>query len=373
MSVRTPGQRSRYTALAVVAVACLVLLSYALSTASTLTAPLLAVADAVSRLTSEAGGLFVRAGPELWLQPAAVYPSAALMRIGFSEALALRLPAALAGVLTIVVTFMLTTRITGDRATAAAAAALLLVMPGFRAYAARPGAELLMVPLVMAWVTACVAYRTRPRLWLIISGGVALGACAYTQPAGVLAVPVFFVVGAFLLWRGPRPMAALGSAAIATAATQIPAVLWVGEHLQAYADTFGRWAIHAAHVRDPIDGVIAFTRWHVMGRRVGDYWQYFNPTFLFSTELFGVLFALLLPIGLWGLRSASRGGAALLIACALLIPIPAVLLDVQRSAGFVLLLLPIGAVISAVGLLRLRELTHPGNDVQIMNATSPPQ
>ena len=44
-----------------------------------------------------------------------------------------------------------------------------------------------------------------------------------------------------------------------------------------------------------------------------------------------------------------------------------------RSAGFVLLLLPVGAVISAVGLLRLRELTHPGNDVQIMNAASPPQ
>ena len=213
---------------------------------------------------------------------------------------------------------------------------------------------------------------TRPRLWLILSGGVALGACAYTQPAGVLAVPVFFVVGAFLLWRAPRRMAALGSAAIATAATLVPAALWVAQHPEAYADTFGRWAIHAAHVHDPIEGVIAFTRWHVMGRRVGDYWQYFNPTFLFGSELFGVLFALLLPIGLWGLRSASRG-TTLVIACALLIPIPAVLLDVQRSAGFVLLLLPLGAVISAVGLLRLRELTHPGNDVQIMNAASPLQ
>ena len=71
MSVRPAGQRSRYIALGVVAVACLVLLSYTLSTASTMTAPSLAVADAVSRLTSEPGGLFVRAGPELWLQPAA--------------------------------------------------------------------------------------------------------------------------------------------------------------------------------------------------------------------------------------------------------------------------------------------------------------
>jgi hypothetical protein len=41
-------------------------------------------------------------------------------------------------------------------------------------------------------------------------------------------------------------------AAIAAAAVTVPIALWFMVHPASYVDTFGRWFLHAAHIRNPL-------------------------------------------------------------------------------------------------------------------------
>lgn len=341
----------------VVGIACLLLLIVGLTRGAPAGSGETPLAQAIAARSSQPFSLFVHAGGELWYQPLAVYPAAVLLGAGVSRDLALRLPAILAGILTMVLTYALAKRVTARQEHAALAAVLLLLMPGFLDASRAVGADLLMVPLVMAWMLAVLGHvdaRTdgvraghRPRPWALGAGGAALGLGAYTQPAGVLAVPVFFVLGAAMLCRPRRDTAALAFGAIGVIAVLLPAGVWLVQHRDAYPDTFGRWAILAPHIRVPWDGVVAFTRWHVMARRVGEYWHYLSPTFLFGTTMLGLPFGLLLPLGLWRIGAAfPRAGRTIAAGGFFAAPIAGVLLDVPRSAAYALLYLPLAALIA---------------------------
>jgi 4-amino-4-deoxy-L-arabinose transferase-like glycosyltransferase len=313
--------------------------------------------EGVGDPSAEPSGLFVHRGGERWSQPLAVYPQAALRRLGVPPAVALRLPSALAGALTIVLTAVLATRVIPGVWVCAAAAILLLGMPGFRLYSRAPEAELLVVPLLLTWLMAVLLYLERPRWWLPLIAGAALGMCVYTQPSGVLAVDVFFVMGALVLCRTPGGTAALLSSAAAIGVVLVPAAVWVVLHPEAYQDTFGRWAIHAAHVRNPWDGLVAFSHWHVMARRVGEYWGYLNPTFLFGRELLGWPLALLVPLGLVQMRRPLTSARALTVAGLFAAPVAGVLLDVPRTAAFALPCLAFGAVLAAAAIAAIKDLS----------------
>jgi hypothetical protein len=128
----------------------------------------------------------------------------------------------------------------------------------------------------------------------------------------------------------------------------LPAVAWAIAHRDAYPDTFGRWAMHAAHIRSPWDGIVAFSRWAVVARRVEEYWQYFNPTFLFGREMLGLPLLALVPIGVWVVAERWSARARLLvIGGSLLAPVAAVLLDAPRQAALAGLLLPFAAIAAA--------------------------
>ena len=71
-------------------------------------------------------------------------------------------------------------------------------------------------------------------------------------------------------------------------------------HPDAYIDTFGRWAIHPAHVRNPWAGLLAATKWDVMARRTSDFWTYVSPTFLFDGQS-------LFNVGMLGFVAAGCG------------------------------------------------------------------
>ena len=306
----------------------------------------------------QSSGLMVHDTGEHWYQPLAIYPPVLLRRAGVPPALADRLPVAFAAGLTAALTLLVAHRVLGSAGWAAGCAVLLLLSPAFRSSSMTGGADLLLVPSVLAWLLCVLEDLASPRWWLPLLGGLLLGVSLYTQPAGVLAVPIFFVLGAALHWHLQRRSAFVFASAGAVAVAMAPAALWIVRHPEAYADTLGRWAIHAAHLRNPVDGVIAFTRWHVAARRVGEYWHYFDPTFLFGREMYGVLFAALVPLGLWHVRLLPRVARVLLIAGLLLTPVAAVLLDVPRQAALVPMFLPLGALLAALGVARLRELTR---------------
>jgi 4-amino-4-deoxy-L-arabinose transferase-like glycosyltransferase len=313
--------------------------------------------DAVASSTSSYS-LFVHHEGETWFQPLAIYPSVLLMKAGVPRVGALAMPGAIAALLTLVLTSELAARASLSRTHAVLAAVFLLLTPGFVALARSPGADLLLVVMVLAWCVAVVEHAARPRRWLPIAGGAALAMSAYTQPAGVWTAPIFFALGAVLWRRAHAGWRAIGLAAVAILVTWLPIVIWLLRHPDFYQDTFGRWAIHAAHVRNPLDGLVAFSRWHVAARRVNAYWDYVSPTFLFASgQLFALWAAVVVPLGLWAAARQPRSDArALVIAAVAAAPVAAVLLDVDRSAALVPTLIPFAAVLAATAVASLGEM-----------------
>jgi len=296
--------------------------------------------------------LLVQDDEGTWRQPMAVYPVAILAGLGVSAELAHRSWGALAGVLTMLLTFTLVKRAVreGELWIAASAVMLLLIAPGFVMQAQVSGAQLLLAPLLLVWLSVVLTPSPSASAATAFCGGLALGACIYTQPAGVLTVPIFFALGAVVLApsKARRVEILFGAAGVVVAVA--PMIFRFAITPDDYPDSFGRWAIHAAHLRNPWDGLVAATRWHVMARRVSEYWHYLNPTFVFGRELLGLIAVLLVPLGMWQLsRTAPVAARVILIGGVFAAPLAAVLLDTPRDALSTPMLLPLGAALGAFG------------------------
>ena len=348
MANRATGDVPAMLARLLLAGVCALLIAAAAVAPGAEVPPAFSAAQAIAAGGGAPEGLFIPAGGELWLQPLAVYPAATMLRAGLPTGWALLMPGLAAGVCAIVFTYLLGARVAGRRG-GLVAAVLLASAPGFLSSMRIGDGTVLMVPLVLGWTLSLMVYLERRRaLWLLI-GACALGLSVYTQPAGVIAVPVYFVLGAVALWRAGESRA-LAASAVAMSLMLLPAAIWFWQFSETYRDTFGRWLIHAAHVRSPLDGAIAATRWHVIARRVSVYWDYFSPTFLFvSGQVFAFGMLVLIGLGLWKGDAASRVDERLIIAGFVLAPAAAVLLDVERAAALALMFLPFGAVLAALG------------------------
>ena len=302
-------------------------------------------------------GLLLHAAGERWYQPLEVYPTAWLLAAGVPQEIAMVAPSLVAAYAVLWLTYLLGLQLLLPQIAAASAAALLVFMPGFIAHTRAPGGGLLTVSALLGWCLGIAAYCHRRRARVLIGGAGVLGVAAYTQPSGWWSVAVFLLLGATALRRANTPVSTIIGSAAVTAAVCVPLAIWVLLHPDAYPDTIGRWAIHAAHVRNPLDGLVAVTRWHVVARRVSDYWNYFSPTFLFASgQLFAWWMVILVPVGI--LSRPQTLASWLLRAAFLVSPAPAVMLDTGRTALFALSLLPFGALLAVVGFQGLRVVTQ---------------
>ncbi len=295
--------------------------------------------------------LLVHAGGERWHQPVPVHVTAALVRAGLGADMAVHLVAGLAGGLSVLMVYLFGLRLFATPAPALAGALLFAVSPGYLALAGAGDMAVLLVPGVLGWTMAVMSYLERPRAPVLALGAGALAIGVYAQPAGVLMVPVYLAVGLILLRRRGVERRAYAWMATGSLVPLVPLALWYAWYPETWTDTMGRWAVHLAHIRDPWQGLVAFTRWDVAGRRAGDYWHYFSPDFLFvSGAVFAVAAGVLLAMGLAGGPRARRAEATPMLVAALLVaPAAAVLLDEPRSIALAVALLPFGALLAALG------------------------
>jgi hypothetical protein len=321
---------------------------------SALVATVTSVASAPSQ-----HGLFVHGEGERWYPPLAVYPAALLGAAGVPLPFALVVPTVIVAAALVCMTMAFAQRLQQSREQwlAPLAGGLLLASPGFLENVRRADTGLLLALFLVGWCVAVSAYVQRPRTLTLVLGAGALAGAAYSHPAGMLSAAILFGAAAILLRRGGHGWQPLSVAAATVITLLMPAGWWVARHLDAYPDTLGRWVIHAAHVRNPVEGLMAFGRWHVMARRVSDYWDYFSPTFVFgSGELLALWSLALVAVGAWSLAArAATIEARVLLGLCLGAPAAVVLLDVARDATSVLSLVAAGALLGAMGLSSLRH------------------
>src|SRR5262249_44906746 len=164
-----------------------------------------------------------------------------------------RQSAAVFGALGIVLTYAFAADLFRQRALGWIAALLLLSNPAY-VTSARSGAldgVWVVPPLLLSLIAITSFTETGSRRSLAVAAA-ALVACAYAQPSGACLLVVAGAAEVIGLRRA-RPLEArdIRWAAGAAAAVAFPIALWFVVHPASYVDTFGRWFLHQAYIRNP--------------------------------------------------------------------------------------------------------------------------
>jgi len=321
--------------------------------------------------------LFVHVGGDTWLPGAQVFAAATIDRSGSSSPPPIRWIVVFTGALDVMMMFALAMRICASAPLGCVAALLLLFTPAhaqFSRLAIQDGVWPL--PLLMAWLLGLVIFvdrSARSRRSALAVGVMALAFIAYIEPSGPLTALVFLVLTIAVLraagdWRAQD----LKPACIAFVMTIVPLALWFVTHRTAYPDTLGRWAVHLAHLRNPLEGVRAATSAMTVATVSGVYWDFLSPTNLFIDGnaagwcgVFTIPVAVLLLAGVWTIArdytnaDERRPIDILLVAGFLCAPLVAATFKEPRVTQRALTIVPFGVLLAARGLEKILSSRTP--------------
>jgi len=307
--------------------------------------------------------LLVHAGGELWLPPLPVYASAVLPG---------RLAAALAGVVDVVLMYVLAYLVFRRQSLAFIAGAVLLLTPAHSAYSRVAAVDgVWQLPFVLAWLAGLAAFVNSSgssRGWLAASVS-ALAFSVYAQPSAALMVPVFLATTLVVLYRrGCAGRTNLVWAAVAFAIPLVPLVLWFAKYPGTYLDTFARWFLAPAYIRNPIVWAQAVSNWLTMQIVSETYWDFLNPFHLFlelkAPGLAGVFLTAAGVAMAIGIRDTLRESGAgsfqkdislVALAGLLLAPLAAATFKEPGAIHRALVMAPFGALLTTAGVAAIWE------------------
>lgn len=288
--------------------------------------------------------------------PALIYVTAlGLKLLPFNEA-GVRTPTALVAVLNVVLMFLVARRVFQSTAMGLVAAGMLLLTPIHFIRGRLLLSPLYSIPFVLAWLWSLARFEEERTPGKLVVAVVWLGLGAYSYLAAVVMMPIYLTVTlAVGYWR--LGVAAVLKAAAAFVATLIPMLLWYVTHPERNAQIVSAYQLDAS-AESPL------TRW------IGLYWSFFDPSFLFvsgdaslinSTRdagFFPVVFAILLPIGLYG-TVRSRRPLPLAIAIGFLTAPLVAMISGAIEMNRVMFAIPFGVLVAAYGvhvMLRARPV-----------------
>ncbi len=359
---------TRYQTVATVGLlALLTVSSYGLRLARPAPLPAEGALQAAAR-SLETFPVFIQSG-EAWAQPVAIYASALGRGLIPGSSHPGRWAAAAVAALNVGLIFFIGRRLTGRYWMGVVAAMLLALTPAHFAYG-RLGLEAIYpVPFVLGWLLCVLLLLERDRLLPAVAAGLCLGAGAYTSTAAPLTMAAYLALTVAVLWQqGQRGWRIHAGVLAGFAAPLVGMLAWFARYPETYPDTMGAWAIHAAHIRNPIDLARAFVNWNTLGTRASLYWDAFNPVYLFLpggppaggvVRGAGVLLtpvALLVAAGAWhaGSRLAPPH-RRLLLAAIVLAPLAASTFGERYAIDRSLAIVPLLIVLAAVGVASLLD------------------
>ena len=237
----------------------------------------------VSAAQQPVTGVLINAG-DRWLQPIPVYATKAthVARPGFHAG---RWASVAISAIDVALMFLVAWRVFGSQIPALAAALILLFTPAHMTFG-RTGIEAIhIVPFVLLWLYGLLWFIEKDRPLAIALASAALGAGVYTTTAAPLTMAFLWVTMIIALWvAGRRKLSTLGVAAGSFAVMLAPLAVWFALNPQTYLDTYGSWAIHPAHIRNPLDGLRAFVNTNTLGTRANTYWGFIDPSYLFFSS-----------------------------------------------------------------------------------------
>jgi hypothetical protein len=317
--------------------------------------------------------VFFHAQGEHWLQPIAVYANAAVRAAG-GGAMSGRIASSIAGAVSVGLIFLIAHLVTRRVWVGIAAALILMLTPAHWDFARTGTDAIFPVPLVLLWLLNTLRFFERDSIRSLAAAAVALGLSVYSHPAAPLTAMFLWPYAMFVARRRNRIRLAI--ATVVFAATWLPAVVWFGRHFETYPDTFGRWVVLAAHVRNPIDLWSAFINPQTLGIRAALYWGFWDPSWLvFGPQASAPLLwwtAPLIALGAYRCRTKLQDStAALLFGVALLIPLAGCTFGVPLYIASAAAILPVLALFSGLGGEQIAILLHQAVERAPADAETP--
>ncbi len=314
-----------------------------------------------------AAPLFVHVEADLWLPPFPVYSTVLLSKLAPAARPHARWAAALCGAADVWLLYVFLVRCVRSPLVACAAALVLLSIPAHVVFSRAAMVDgIWQVPFILGWAIGMTALTERPSprgRWLFTVGAASLAASTYTQPSAALMSPLFAlatltIVRASEGWRIRDVLPAAG----ASVAILLPLLVWYARYPGTYPDTFGRWVLHPAHLRNPLAWWQAVSNWHRVANVTALFWDFFAPSHLFIAPegpgfcgMFPTLVALPLAVGVYALvraRSETNAvecmGPVVMSAC-IIGPLAAAMFEHARSDERALILIPFGIFVATWG------------------------
>jgi 4-amino-4-deoxy-L-arabinose transferase-like glycosyltransferase len=301
----------------------------------------------------------------IWFHPIGVYLPALAFLVAPVSVEALRAPAALVGVLDVVLVTLIALRIFKRLDLAVLAGLLLATTPAHFIHSRMAVDYLFPTPFALAWcllLLRCIETRAMPALFAATS---VLGLGIYSYIAAVVLMPLLLAFTLVLLLLERFPSRAVAVALAGFLWPLVPAALFVLTHPEMLGSTLGRYGVELGQL-DAFQRVReTLTPWFVSDR-ANLYLSFFSPGYLFvtgggslvgSTRSAGVFLAALVVPLIVGFRAAliRYSPANLVMLAGFLLPAAAgSVVAEQFAVSRAIAMLPFAILLATLGIEQFR-------------------
>ncbi|MGH9142553.1 MAG: glycosyltransferase family 39 protein [Vicinamibacterales bacterium] len=320
------------------------------------------VASSGRDLRGEFLPLYSQTAEHSWYQPAVIYLTAFALKILPLAEWSVRAPTACLGLLDIALIYLVARHLFGSVLFGAIAAGLLALSPAHFIHSRYGMDYLYPVPFVLGWLLCLVLYNQRGHTWLLVAGMCLLGVGFYSYIAAIVLMPLYAALTLLLLLRQRAPRRSVVLAVGGFVAWLIPFVVWIARHPNVYQATVEKYGLYDPKNMDAVQGFRSFISYESVSARLSDFWNFYNPAFLFfgsgtklmfSTNRVGVF---LLPVAVFlliGVAAAWRNRRSsidmILLAGFATAPLAALIVAEEHAIFRALVVLPFGILLATAG------------------------
>ena len=300
-------------------------------------------------------------------------PAAAAVTILPSSPVAVRWASVVFGVLGVVLIYALGRRLFPGARGSIRPVAILLFAPVYYMLTRVAVDAVYATPLVLGSMTSACSHSSDDAASTPCRRRGAAGAGFYSQTVAPIMMTSYLGVCLLALWVGHQRTLRVWAWLIGTFAVMlVPAAAWLLIHPEASRTRSAARAIHAAHLRNPLDGLRAMLNWGSLTNRASVYWEFLNPAFLFfpadldtlsltrGSGPFPFTLLLLLPFGAHRIiRQSAPATSVLLLVGLLVAPLAAATFGENHTLDRALPLAPFMALAAAFGIDALATMGRP--------------
>src|SRR5262245_21526393 len=320
-----------------------------------------AIATTGRDLRGEFLPLYSQTAEHSWYQPIVIYLTALALKVAPLSERVIRMPTVGIAIVDIVLIYLVARRLFRSEWLGVVAAGMLALSPGHFIHTRYGMDYVYPVPFVLGWLLCLVLYDERRQAWLLAAGATVLGIGFYCYISSIAMMPLYLALTAGMLaWQG-APQRKYRVLALSFLPWLVPVVVWLARHPQAYGATIEKYGLYDANQLNAAQGLRSVLGFVSVGQRLSQYWNYFNPSFLFfgggtkvmfSTGLAGVFpltLAIFLVIGICRAVKKADPLSLILVVGFVTAPFLAVVAAEENAIFRALALLPFGVLLATMG------------------------